>query len=207
MLKVVNPKTGQVMLEEHDDGTINLVAENLRTGLGEDAADDGYVPSAEELAKLVAQIEQEDLAEEKVVPYAGGPVIDSDSWDASAAKKRIAKWASTDGSGDKEKIRWDRYEKGFLFVDGPRDNFGSYSYPHHDIKDNKLHVHKKGVISAMAFLLKVRPPETAGGHRHLAGHYKALGMEVPPLKKEAYTDEEMATYFGEDWRSLIAAAL
>lgn len=215
-IRIVNPKTGQTVIEEHDDGTIKVISEEYRKAM-EEFTDEGRVPTNEELRRMVREIElaardiePEDDIGESVVSYSSGPIIDSDTWDASAAKKRIAKWASSDGSGDKDKIDWSKYSKGFLIINGPRDNFGSYSYPHHDIKDGTLGVHKKGVIAAMAFLLKVRPPETKSGYAHLSKHYKAMDMEPPPLnsnKGETYTDEEMTAYFGEGWRELIASVL
>jgi len=36
------------------------------------------------------------------------------SWDAAAARKSIAKWASSDGSGDKDTINWPKYGRAFL---------------------------------------------------------------------------------------------
>lgn len=40
------------------------------------------------------------------------------SWDAAAARKRIARWASSDGSGDKGKINWAKYGQAFLVGSG-----------------------------------------------------------------------------------------
>lgn len=124
------------------------------------------------------------LEEATVVPYASGPVMNSDTWDGEEAKRRIAKWASSDGSGDKDKIDWNKYRKAFLIVDGDPKNFGSYKYPHHwPGDDGKLYVHKKGVQTAMAYLMKYEPRNKAA-YNHLAKHYKELGLE-PPKREES----------------------
>jgi len=125
-----------------------------------------------------------------VVPYASGPLDDSSGWDASAARARIAKWASSDGSGDKDKINWGKYAKAFLIIDGERENFGSYKYPHHDVKNGQLHVVWGGVKSAMSFLMKTSPDGKRAAYNHLAQHYRAFKKEPPPYKEAAYTDDE-----------------
>jgi uncharacterized protein (UPF0297 family) len=207
-IRIVNPNTGEVIMEEYQDGTIKVLSNEMKKLLESVSGDSGRIPTKEELEELVRKIEEgelvEELAVEKVVPYKGGPVIDSDIWDASAARKRMAKWASSDGSGKKEKMNWGKFSQGFLIIDGDPENFGSYKYPHHDVRNNELCVHKKGTIAAMAFLLKVRPSGVEAAYDHMAKHYRAMDMEPPKLKNEAYTDEEMVMHFGEDWRQLIA---
>lgn len=198
-IRLVNPATGQVILEEYDDGTIRVISEEIRKKM-EESFKEGHVPTAEELEELVRQVEEEEgdvFVSEGVVPYEGGPVIDSDTWDASAARERIAKWASSDGSGDKDKINWSKYKKAFLIVDGDPENFGSYKYPHHDVRDGKLCVHRKGVITAMAFLMKTNPPGKRAAYDHLRRHYEALDMEPPEYKESAYTDQEWKEYLAK----------
>jgi hypothetical protein len=206
-IRVVNPNTGEVVLEEQD-GITKVLSSEMKKMLESMDGDSGWIPTKEELDELIRKIEEgewaDGLAVEKVVPYKGGPVIDSDTWDASAARKRMAKWASSDGSGKKEKMNWGKFSQGFLIIDGDPENFGSYKYPHHDVRNNELCVHKKGTIAAMAFLLKVRPSGVEAAYNHLAKHYRAMDMEPPKLKSEAYTDDEMVLHFGEDWRQLIA---
>lgn len=50
-----------------------------------------------------------------VVPYKDFPVVEG-TWDAVAAVNRWRKWASSDGSGDKDKIDWAKYAQCFLYV-------------------------------------------------------------------------------------------
>lgn len=215
-IRIVNPVTGKTVLREHDDGTIEFASKEMKEAF-ENSSENGRMPTAEELQSLIRQIEEDDedfdgeedeeadstRVAEGVVPYRSGPVING-SWNASAARKRLSKWASSDNSGNKDKVNFAKYRMGFLIVEGDTKNFSSYKYPHHDVKDGSLHVHRRGVISAMAFLLKVRPSGLSSAYSHLSKHYRNdLKMDPPPLKKEAYSDDEMAKYFGEDWLSLL----
>jgi 8-oxo-dGTP pyrophosphatase MutT (NUDIX family) len=50
-----------------------------------------------------------------VVSHKSYPTIEQ-PWDADAAVQRWRKWASSDGSGDKDKIDWAKYAQCFLYV-------------------------------------------------------------------------------------------
>jgi len=199
-IRIVNPKTGQTVIEEHDDGTIKVISEEYRKAM-EEFADEGRIPTGEEIQQMVREIElaagdvePEGNATEGVVPYSSGPTDDSSSWDAAAARARIAKWASSDGSGSKDKINWGKYKKAFLIVDGDPENFGSYKYPHHDVKNGTLYVVWGGVKAAMSFLMKTSPPDKKAAYSHLSKHYKQFKKEPPPFKSEAYSDDEWNQY-------------
>lgn len=110
-------------------------------------------------------------------------------WDADAAEKRLRKWASSDGSGDKDKIDWGKYAEGFAWYDdSDPENFGSYKLPHHDVRDGKFVVVWRGVAAAMAALMGarggVRIPESDRKkvYNHLAKHYREFGKEPPEYK-------------------------
>jgi signal peptide peptidase SppA len=120
------------------------------------------------------------------VPHESGPKDDSAEWDGSAARDRLAKWASSDGSGDKDKIDWAKYRKGFAWYDSANaEDFGSYKLPHHDVKNDKLTVVWGGVKAAMGALLGSRGgADIPSGDRkavydHLAAHYKEFDKEPP----------------------------
>ena len=53
----------------------------------------------------------------KAVPFRGGKVVDG-AWDADAAVARVRRWASRDGSGEKDTIDWERYRQAFAWYDG-----------------------------------------------------------------------------------------
>lgn len=117
---------------------------------------------------------------------------DSPEWDGAAAKDRLAKWASSDGSGDKDKIDWAKYRKGFAWYDSDNaENFGAYKFPHHDIKNDKLTLVWGGVKAAMGALLGSRggtsipAGDRKGVYDHLAAHYKEFDKEPPDYHTEA----------------------
>lgn len=109
-------------------------------------------------------------------------------WDAEAAEQRIRKWASSDGSGAKEKIDWVKYREGFAWfnAEDPED-FGSYKLPHHDVIEGELRVVWRGVAAAMGVLMGARggvdiPQADRGAvYRHLAAHYRQFEREPPEL--------------------------
>lgn len=128
------------------------------------------------------------------------PTIPADEtriWDADAAKKRLAKWASSDGSGDKDKIDWSKYRKGFAWYDAENpENIGSYKLPHHDVIDGELVVVWRGVSAAMGALLGARGgvaiPESDfdSTYNHLAKHYKQFDKEPPEKSAQFYETTE-----------------
>lgn len=84
-------------------------------------------------------------------------------WNSSAAKTRIARWASSDGSGEKDEINWRRYARAFLYRapqddsesdDGP--DFGDFKLPFADVVDGELRAVYRGVASAAAALRGAR---------------------------------------------------
>lgn len=110
------------------------------------------------------------------------------AWDATAAELQIRKWASSDGSGDKEKMDWPKYREGFGWYDSEaEDNTGSYKLPHHDIVDGKLVTVWKGVAAAMGALFGARggvgvpANDKKAIYNHLTNHYKQFEKEAPKL--------------------------
>jgi len=139
------------------------------------------------------------------VPFESYEKDESSSWDGDKARKQLAKWASSDGSGDKDKIDWGKYKKGFgWFDEKDKENFGSYKLPHHYVKDGKLVTVWSGLKAAMGALLGARggtniPAEDRKGvYNHLAKHYKEFEKEAPEFKE--YTNEEL---FELDQKGLI----
>lgn len=102
--------------------------------------------------------ERKDLEEKAVVPYQDLPLADMDTeWDAAKARKNVAKWASSDGSGDKDKIDWAKYRKAFLWYDAEnKENFGSYKLPIADVFDGRLKAVPKAIFAAAAAIQGAR---------------------------------------------------
>jgi HK97 family phage prohead protease len=144
------------------------------------------------------------------VSFKQTPADDSDSWDGDAARGRLAKWASSDGSGDKDKIDWSKYAQGFGWVDpDQKDNFGGYKLPHHDIKDGRLVSVWGGVRGAMNALLGGRGgtdmPEAdrKAVYNHLVKEYKLHGKEPPEFHALSPEDTELEVLRMRAW---VAAA-
>ena len=94
------------------------------------------------------------VAVKAVVPYQDLPLDMERSWDARAARARIARWA---GGPDKEDIDWTKYRKAFVWYDSENpENFGSYKLPIADIVEGRLTAIWRGVVAAMAALLGAR---------------------------------------------------
>ncbi len=123
-----------------------------------------------------------------VVAHTNYPTVTT-AWDASAAVDRWKKWASSDGSGDKEKIDWAKFAKCFLwFDDKAPESFGSYAFPHHDIVDGKPVTVWAGVVAAAARIDQskgIPAGDIAKMKAHLAEHYKEFD-KVAPWQRAAY---------------------
>jgi HK97 family phage prohead protease len=124
-----------------------------------------------------------------VVPFESYDIDENSAWDGEKARDQIAKWASKDGSGEKDKIDWVKYSKGFTWYDGEKkEDLNSYKLPHHYVKDDKLITVWSGVKAAMGALLGSRggvdipQDEKKGVYNHLAKHYKEFNKEAPELK-------------------------
>ena len=117
-------------------------------------------------------------------------------WDADEAEQRIRRWASSDGSGEKERIDWARYRQAYAWYNNEDpENFGSYKLPHHDIVDGEFRVVWRGVAAAMAALMGARggvdipPADRQGVYNHLVRHYAQFDKEPPSF--ESYLEFEV----------------
>lgn len=129
------------------------------------------------------------FSEGAVAPHDGPKAPEEREWDADAAEQRIRRWASSDGSGDKDKIDWDKYRQAFAwYYEREPENFSSYKLPHHDIIDGELCVVWRGVAAAMQALHGARggvdiPSEDRRAvYLHLARHYAQFNKEPPPFE-------------------------
>jgi phage head maturation protease len=129
------------------------------------------------------------------VPTHSTPIVEAEKWSGSDARADLAKWASKDGSGDKEKMNWAKYRKGFAWFDSKTaESFASYLLPHHQVKDGELVAVWKGVTVAMAMLLGdrggIEAEDKEKVYKHLARHYTDAGKDAPKFNKE-YTGDEL----------------
>jgi hypothetical protein len=135
----------------------------------------------------VEVVESMIVTRERAVPFEETEKADEGrSWDADRAVMSLRKWASHDGSGDKDQINWVKYRRGFAWYD-EKDlhNFGSYKLPHHEVIDGTLYVVWRGVAAAMAALFGARggvdiPAEDRKPvYNHLRRHYRQFDKEPP----------------------------
>lgn len=75
------------------------------------------------------------------------------AWDGASSAAAMARWASSDGSGDKDTIDWNKYSQGFLWVDeNEPENFGSYKLGFADVFDGEARAVWRGIATAYAVM-------------------------------------------------------
>jgi len=119
------------------------------------------------------------------------PLADrSTDWDGDAARREMAKWASSDGSGDKDKINWSKYGRGFFWVDeNNREDFGAYKLPFARPIDGRLTAIPKGIFAAAAAVqgarggVNIPSDDLPAVRRKIAAYYRKLG-ETPPWEDD-----------------------
>jgi len=171
----------------------------------------------EQMAKANASIKsflssiEGDIALKKSVPKHSTQVNMEKAWDSSLARSSLARYASSDGSGDKETMNWGKFAKGFAWVDGAKaDAFTSYKFPHHNVVNDQLIAIWRGVTAGMATLLganggtTIPDSDKVGVYEHLAKHYEDAGKEVPPMNK-TYSEEELKAIEDGQWEEFLTA--
>lgn len=200
--KLVLPRApSEVELEKGKVGLIRLDGHevNGETRSYFDMASGGADPDVEEQEAPPAVVEEVPLQDKQppaadeppeagvraVVPYMKTPVAPRGKrWDGAAAARRVARWASSDGSGAKDKMDWGKYRQAFLWYDPERqENFSSYKGPHHDVIDGRLRVVRSGVIAAAQRLMQgafdVPEGDYPAMREHLGKEYANLGEVAP----------------------------
>ena len=135
-----------------------------------------------------------------VAPHRTPKAPEDLEWDKTRAINNIRKWASTDGSGDKDKIQWNRYKLAFAWYNSAvLDNFGSYKLPHHDIYQGRFVVVWRGVAAAYAAVMGARggvnipAKDKPGVLAHLKAHYKQFDKPWPAEERTLYEYESEYT--------------
>lgn len=133
-------------------------------------------------------------------PFADLPLADPDvAWDAAESEMRRRRWASSDGSGDKDKIDWDKYAKGFFYRrSADAASFGDFKLPFADVVDGRLYAIRGGVHAAAAAVQGARggvdipDDEMPGVKNHIARYYEKMD-EIPPWEQERMLAQKLAT--------------
>lgn len=127
-------------------------------------------------------------------------------WSSSDAKARVREWASSDGSGDVEKIDFGKFRQAFFWYD-PADPeaLGSYKLPFADVVNGQLQAVWRGVTAAAGAVQGARggvsiPSSDRSAVQSHIGRYYAKAREKfdddsikPPWEMSANEVIEMAT--------------
>lgn len=150
-----------------------------------------------------------------VVPFQDLPLAPIDrAWDADAAVQRVRKWASSDGSGDKDKIDWAKYRKAFLWYDAENpENFGSYKLPIADVINERLYAVPRGIFAAAAALqgarggVNIPEADIERCKRHLEKYYEKMDREPPWKSKDFKYGRVLSARNEQKLREAIQALL
>lgn len=111
--------------------------------------------NASSIGRRPARLLSEAASGESGLPLAP----ETTKWDATDARLKIAKWASSDGSGDVAKVNWGKYRKAFLWYDDSKpEGLGSYKLPKRFAALSAL---AGGQVSFMHSNIETRPPKPA----------------------------------------------
>ena len=131
-------------------------------------------------------------------------------WDAGAARQRIAKWASRDGSGDKDQIQWAKYRQAFFWhANGAEaETFGGYKLAFADVIDGRLKAVWRAVAASMAVLMGARggvdipAAEKRIVYERVAAYYRQWDKEPPEYRSLVTLGEVLQA----DWFTCAVAA-
>ena len=171
-----------------------------------------FEPASSEKSFAEGQIAGDILLAEVTLGVCGSRTLETApedyAWDAAAADLRIRKWASSDGSGDTDKIDWSKYQKAFCWINPEDPNkLGSYKMPFADVVGGDLKAVWKGVATGMAALMGARggvdipDRDRKPVYNFLVVYYKKFDKEPPEyrsffdLAKEQVLEEEMDKEF------------
>lgn len=138
----------------------------------------GSNPNALAELRALAVAAEPDMSERGAVPYSPTKPVESTTWDAGAAERRLRAWAGDSAA---------KLARGYAYWDGEK----VYKLPHHDVQGGELVVSRKGVIAAGNAMQGSRggvrlPAVDRGAVRsHLEKHYHQFEMTAPWEKKDA----------------------
>ena len=120
------------------------------------------------------------------------------SWDGDGAVMRLRRYYSSDGSGDKGKMNWDSYRKGFAqYNPDSEKKYSSYKLPHHDVVNGEPKVVFRGVAAAIGAMqgsrggVEMPEADRSGVRRHLTRHHQQFEPGVDPFDKSVVRNVKM----------------
>lgn len=147
---------------------------------------DETTPVKETVIETVAEtVTSED--EKKVTPYGNFDLASATiAWSGSKSRKELAEWASSDGSGDKEKMDWKKYSKGFFWYDeSDSENFSAYKLPFCYVESGSLKAVPRGIFAAAGVVngarggLNIPEGDIPSLKSHIEKYYKKMDKESP----------------------------
>jgi len=126
-------------------------------------------------------------------------------WDAGEAIKQLRKYASSDGSGELDKINYSKFAKGFLwFDDAAPKKVGSYKLPYCTVIDGKVYAVPRGIFAAAGVIrgarggVNIPKADLTKVKATIEAWYKAMNRESPFAKRSLDLDwEEFKDLFTE----------
>lgn len=152
--------------------------------------------------KSIFDVSFEDFEEKQVAPYRKTQPLDTTSaWDKRKAIFQLRKYASSDGSGDPDKMNWNKYFEGFFYRYDDRKNlFTGYKLPYCYVENGKITAVRRGIMAVAAVLQGARggtniPKEDQEKIKKVVSKwYKRWGGVAPwdRENKELTTEEVLA---------------
>lgn len=118
------------------------------------------------------------------IKFESAPVLEG-PWDSEAADQRLRKWASSDDSGTKEMVDWNKYGSGFTWSEENPKSFGAFKLPHHDIDGGELKTSRRGLFACASVLqggrggVDISEADITSVKSHIAKHYHDLDLKAP----------------------------
>ena len=106
----------------------------------------------------------------------------SSSFNTKAARERVMRGCSSDGSGKPETIDLAKYRACFLWIDGDPADLASYKGIHTDFLDGVFKTSCAAVVAAAGAIAQVPEDVRAGVQAHLDQHFTELKL-TPPWKR------------------------
>ena len=146
------------------------------------------IPATKGMMPIITSADSDNAITLKIIPFKAFPVLNSTSWNESAAISRVKKWAKkADGTTD-----WDKYALAFACHDGrSATQFDSYRLCHHDVVDGNLVTSKAGVIACVQHINSVGTAHRAEAMEHLSQHHTQMGLTDPFTKKVTMAQKKM----------------
>lgn len=185
----------------------DLIADSL-AGIKTDLA--GLMQNVKAVSEAHQEADNSDTSDEQITEDEKGATAFSDlpladggmAWVGARAKTQLAKWASSDGSGDKSKIDWEKFSKGFFWFDSKNsDKLTAYKLPFCYVLNGALTAVPRGIFAAAASVRGARggaslPPEDMPKVQgHIEKYYKKMGKDSP-FKSRPF-DEDVAEFLDE----------